>query len=187
MHNTAQWAVGDLGMALLYLGETTAAAQRFAQARAASDETGDGAGQILASLGDAVMHRIRGDAVAARAAFEDAEYGLRRLGTPLWAGQALAGLAWCDWHDASYDVALERYRAVLRVGAAWGEPTLTAGGLEGLARVAAATGDRAVAVEHLARAAEVRRRTSRPAPPHERAELVALGIPIPEALGAADR
>lgn len=187
MHNTAQWAVGDLGMALLYLGETTAAAERFAQARAASDEIGDGAGQILASLGEAVMARIRGDGAAARRAFEEAEYGLRRLGTPLWAGNALAGLAWCDWYDGSYDVALERYGAVLRAGAASGEPALTASGLEGLARVAAASGDRVGAAEHLARAADVRRRASRPAPPHERAELAALGIPVPEAPGGADR
>jgi hypothetical protein len=45
---------------------------------------------------------------------------------------------------------------------------VTASALEGLARLASATGDRATATALFAEAAGVRERFHRPAPPHER-------------------
>jgi predicted ATPase len=176
MHNTAQWALADLGVALLYLGELDAGAECFDRADAASDEIGDAAGQVLAALGRGVLARIRGDVESARPLFESAREGLHRLGTPLWAGQALAGIAWCDWREGLLDDAEQRYQDVRDAGERSGEPTLVALGLEGTAHIAVRRADRVSAGVAVARAADIRRRAARPAPPHERAELAALDL-----------
>ncbi|MDN5747815.1 MAG: hypothetical protein L0H64_04760, partial [Pseudonocardia sp.] len=107
--NTAQWALSDLGVALLALGEREAASAAFDRAGSASEEVGDAAGDVLAGLGRAQIAQIDGDAATARPLFEDAVRGLTRLGTPLWGGHALAGVAWCDWRDGLPDDAAERY------------------------------------------------------------------------------
>jgi predicted ATPase/DNA-binding SARP family transcriptional activator len=169
--NTAQWALSDLGVALLNLGEREAAGAAFDRASAASDEVGDAAGVVLAGLGRATVAQIDGDPTTARPLFEQAVQGLNRLQTPLWGGHALAGVAWCDWREELLDDAAERYTQVHAAGQQHGEPTLLATGLEGLARVAAARGDAAEAATLLRQATEIRQRSSRPAPPHELVEL----------------
>ncbi|SFO60610.1 Predicted ATPase [Geodermatophilus obscurus] len=174
--NTAQWALSDLGVALLALGERAAASAAFDRAASASEEVGDAAGVVLAGLGRAQIAQVEGDAASARPLFEEAVRGLTRLGTPLWGGHALAGVAWCDWRDGMLDDAAERYTQVHAAGHHYGEPTLLATGLEGLARVAAAVGQRAEAQARLDEAVEVRQASARPAPPHEQAELDALWV-----------
>jgi predicted ATPase/DNA-binding SARP family transcriptional activator len=169
--NTAQWALADLGVALLALGERQAASAAFERAAAASEEVGDAAGVVLARLGRAQIEQIDGDPTTARPLFEEAVRGLTRLGTPLWGGHALAGVAWCDWREGLLDDAARRYSDVHTAGRQYGEPTLIACGLEGLARIAISTGRRDEARTRLAEASELRRASARPAPPHEQAEL----------------
>ena len=182
--NTAQWALYDLGVALLAVGERQAATAAFDRAAAASEEVGDAAGVVLAGLGRAQMAQIDGDTTAARPLFEEAVRGLTRLGTPLWIGHALAGVAWCDWREGLLDEATARYGQVHAAGRQYGESTLVASGLEGLARVMAATGLRDEAQARLMEAAELRQASTRPSPPYERVELAELSAPasagIPE-------
>ncbi|WP_138757667.1 hypothetical protein [Modestobacter altitudinis] len=185
--NTAQWALSDLGVALLALGEREAASAAFDRAASASEEVGDAAGVVLAGLGRAQIARIDGDATTARPLFEEAVRGLTRLGTPLWVGQALAGVAWCDWREGLLDDAADRYGQVHAAGEQYTEPTLLAIGLEGLARVAASVNQWDQAQERLSSAAEVRQASARPAPPHEQAELDDLWGQVGDAVGAAGR
>jgi tetratricopeptide (TPR) repeat protein len=173
--NTAQWALSDLAVALVALGEREAATAALDRAAAASQEVGDAAGVVLAGLVRGTMAQINGDADNARPLFEEAASGLARLKTPLWEGHARAGAAWCDWREGLLDDAVEKYRQVRATGERLGEPTLVATGLEGLARVAASRGDRAEVMALLRQAAAVREAAARPAPPHERKELQGLG------------
>ena len=172
--NTAQWASSDLGVALLSLGERAAAATAFDRAAAASDEVGDAAGVVLAGLGRATIAQIDGDSDTARPLFDEAVRGLARLGTPLWGGHALAGAAWCDLQDELLKDAADRYVQVHAMGEQYGEPTLIATGLEGMARVASASGQHDEARARLQEAALLRQSAARPAPPHEQVELDAL-------------
>jgi tetratricopeptide (TPR) repeat protein len=183
--NTAQWALSDLGVALLALGEREAAVAAFDRAAAASEEVGDAAGVVLAGMGRGTIAQIDGDASSARPSFEEAVRGLTRLGTPLWGGHALAGLAWCDWRDGLVDDASERYARVQAAGDQYGEPTLVATGLEGLARVAVHASQHEAAKARLRQAAEVRRAAARPAPPHEQRELDELWAQVEDAGGGA--
>jgi predicted ATPase/DNA-binding SARP family transcriptional activator len=185
--NTAQWALSDLGVALLALGEREAASAAFDRAASASEEVGDAAGVVLAGLGRAQIAQIDGDAATARPLFEGAVRGLTRLGTPLWGGHALAGVAWCDWRDGLLDDAAERYTQVHAAGQQHSEPTLLATGLEGLARVAASVGQRDEAQARMREAAALRQASARPALPHEQAELGDLWGQVDEAAGAAVR
>ena len=85
------------------------------------------------------------------------------------------------------DDAAVRYTQVHAAGHHYGEPTLLATGLEGLARVAASAGKRDEAQARLIEAVEVRQASARPAPPHEQAELDDLWVQVDEAAGAAVR
>jgi predicted ATPase/DNA-binding SARP family transcriptional activator len=172
--NTAQWALSDLAVALLALGERAAAAAALDRAVAASEEVGDAAGVVLARLVRGTIAQIDADATAARPLFEEAERGLTALKTPLWAGHALAGVAWCDWRDGLLDDAEEKYARVRASGEQIGEPTLRATGQEGLARVFAGRHQLTKAAALLREAATLRAAAARPAPPHEQKELDAL-------------
>jgi predicted ATPase/DNA-binding SARP family transcriptional activator len=176
--NTAQWALSDLGVALLALGDREAGVGAFDRAAAASEEVGDAAGVVLAGLGRAQIAQIDSDATTARPHFEEAVRGLTRLGTPLWGGHALAGVAWCDWREGLLEDAAMRYRDVQAAGRRYGEPTLLAAGLEGLARVAVATGQWDEAKALLNEASQIRKATARPAMPHEQVELDELLGPL---------
>ena len=92
LYNTAQWALADKGIALLYLGEVDAAGEAFERAQAASEEVGDAAGEVLASYGFGLSARINGDWQRAREQFDIAVPGFDRLGTPVRSGLAMAGL-----------------------------------------------------------------------------------------------
>ena len=174
LQNTAQWALADLGVALVHLGDLDAARARFDAAGLDSQDTGDGAGRVLATYGYALLARVAGDSAAARHGFEEALAGFEELGTPVTAGLALAGLARCDEVDGDDGRARDRYARVLEMGESAGEPQLMAASLEGLARVAAGEGDLAAAADLLSRAAVVRERFGRPRAPFERIELTEL-------------
>lgn len=59
-----------------------------------------------------------------------------------------------------------------------GEPGLTSTALEGLCRLAAERGDRALASTLLAEAVQLRTTSSRPLPPHERRDLAAVVVDL---------
>jgi predicted ATPase/tetratricopeptide (TPR) repeat protein len=174
LFNTTQWALADLGLALLYLGERQQAADAFLRAETASEEIGDAAGRILARHGRGVMARIADQPAAARPDFEAAYAGLRVLGTPLFAGFSLAGAAWCDLREGRLDASRDGYRQVQQDADAISDGALKATGLEGLAQVEAAAGDLAAAGGLLSTARDLRAAVARPAPPHERRELERL-------------
>ena len=176
LDNTVQWALADLGITRLHLGgvdAAEAAEDLFARASATSERVGDRAGTVLAAYGRGLVALSRADWSGARPLFSAAYDGFVGLGTPVHAGLATAGLARCDEGEGLLEVAAAGYGSALEVGRSAGEPGLVATALEGLARAAEATGDRVLADERRAEAAEVRRRTARPAPPLDRVEEAA--------------
>jgi predicted ATPase/DNA-binding SARP family transcriptional activator len=175
--NTELWALADLGVALVNLGDLDAARARFDAAGVGSTESGDGAGHVLATYGHALLARVAGDWTQARARYGAALSGFEELGTPVPVGLALTGLGRCDEAEGLLDEARERFEQARDIGDTAGEPHLVAAGLEGLARLAAAGGSPEALVEAralLARADAVREHGGRPRAPYERAELAAL-------------
>ena len=172
--NTAQWALADLAIGKVYLGERETARRLFDEAAAASREVGDGAGEVLAGYGYGLLAHVDGDWDQARRHYVVAVDGFIALGTPVPEGVALAGLGRCDEADGDATQAQARYSEALELGRLLGEPAVTASALEGLARLALARGDRAAATERLGEAAGIRERFHRPAPPHERDDLTHL-------------
>ncbi len=165
LYNTVQWALADLGIAQLHLGNPDAARDLFDRASAASEHIGDRAGTILAAYGYGLLAQMRGDWYEARQRFTAAHVGFGTLGTPVPQGLAVAGLARCDEAEADLTSAQERYKTVLADGRRVGEPALTSTALEGLGRLAAHRGDRDEATMLLTQAKELRERSARPAPP----------------------
>lgn len=174
MVNTAQWALGDLGLTLLYLGENDAADGCFARARAVAAELGDAAGEMLAAYGSAVRARLAGDPDRARPLYSRAADGFRRLGTAGYAAHAEAGLAWCDIEQERTESAEERYEHLRGAAGSLHDPGLAAVALEGLARVAASSSHQQTARDLLARAQALRAAAGRPAAPPDQAQLDAI-------------
>ena len=169
--NTAQWALADLAILKVHLGDHDTARQLFDEAAAASREIGDGAGEVLAGYGYGLLAHVAGDWATAREHYVVAVDAFFHLGTPVYEGIVLAGLGRCDEADGDTDPAHSRYQEALAVGRRLGEPSVTASALEGLARLAFARGDREEATARFNEAAGLRERFHRPAPPHERAAL----------------
>jgi predicted ATPase len=176
LYNTVQWALADLGVARLHLGDEESACDLFDRAAAASTQVGDGAGEVLSGYGYGLLAQVREDWAEARTRFTVAEAGFGRLGTPVPEGLAVAGLARCDEADADLASARAGYDRALEMGRKVGEPGLVATALEGLARVAHRQDDEDRARELLAQAAEARVRGARPAPPYERRDLERAGV-----------
>jgi len=174
LYNTAQWALADLGVAQLHLGNADAAKELFDRAGEAAEHIGDGAGTILAGYGYGLLAQVNGDWEEARRRFTTAYEGFGTLGTPVPEGLALAALARCDEVAGDMATAQERYQAALVMGRRVGEPGLTSMAVEGLARLAAAGGELAEAARLLADATELRTRYVRPRPPYEQRDLAPL-------------
>ena len=176
--NTELWALADLGVALVNLGDLDAARARFDAAGVGSTESGDGAGHVLATYGYALLARVEGDWTQTRARYGAALAGFEELGTPVPIGLALAGLGRCDEADGQLEEARGRFEQARDIGDTAGEPALVAAGLEGLARIAAAAEGAPDALLEaralLAQADAVREHAGRPRAPYERAELTAL-------------
>ena len=69
IQNTELWALADLGVALVNLGDLDAARARFDAAGVGSTESGDGAGHVLATYGYGLLARVAGDWAQARARY----------------------------------------------------------------------------------------------------------------------
>jgi tetratricopeptide (TPR) repeat protein len=176
LFNTVQWALADLALEKMYTGDLEEASSLLDRAASASEQVGDGAGEVLADFGRGLLDRLRGDWRGARPRFVEAAAGFARLGTPVPEGLAIAALARCDEQDGRHEQAAEGYEAALAIGRRAGEPGLTASALEGLARLAAGRGDSTQAKGLAADAADLRLRFGRPAPPHERDDLELAGV-----------
>ncbi|WP_392545272.1 ATP-binding protein [Oryzobacter telluris] len=174
LFNTVQWALADLGVARIHLGDRDGALDAFDRAAVASDNVGDGAGVVLADYGRGLLAWTEGRFDEARPLFTDAADGLARLGTPVPQGLAVIGIARCDEADERLDRAAERLECALVTGRSTGEGSLVAAALEGLARVAARRGHEAEARALAGEAATVRLTTRRPATPLERRDLQML-------------
>jgi predicted ATPase/DNA-binding SARP family transcriptional activator len=171
IYNTVQWALADLGVGQIHQGNPELAVDLFDRAAAASEQVGDGAGEVLAAYGRALLAQVTGDWPVARRLFTEAMPGFERLGTPVPQGLSRAGIARCDEADGDVGSARTGYEGALAVGRDCGEPGLVATALEGLARLAGSTGDQPEA-ERLAReATHVRETSARPAPPHESRDM----------------
>ena len=172
--NTVQWALADLAVEKVHLGDLEVARQLFDEAAAASLEVGDGAGEVLAGYGYGLLAHVRGHWAEARRRYSDAVEGFVGLGTPVLEAVCLAGLGLCDEADGHLQSARDRYEQALAIGRRLGEPGVTATSLEGLGRLAVQAGDRDAGHRLLRTAAETRSRANRPAPPHERRDLEAM-------------
>ena len=169
--NTAQWALADLAIEKVHVGDREIAKRLFDEAASVSSEVGDGAGEVLAEYGYGLLAHVDGVWDQARGHYASAVDGFIELGTPVWEGIALAGLGRCDEADGDTVAAQDRYEEALELGRRLGEPSVTASALEGLARLAFAAGDRATATAQFVEAAGIRERLHRPAPPHEDDDL----------------
>lgn len=169
--NTAQWALADLAIEKVHLGDHDTARQLFDEAAAASREIGDGAGEVLAGYGYGLLSHVAGDWAGAREHYVIAVDAFINLGTPVYEGIVLAGLGRCEQADGDAAAAQARYQEALEIGRRLGEPSVTASALEGLARLAFAAGAQDTATARFGEAADLRKRFHRPAPPHERADL----------------
>jgi predicted ATPase/DNA-binding SARP family transcriptional activator len=169
--NTAQWALADLAIEKVHLGDHDAARRLFDEAAAASREIGDGAGEVLAGYGYGLLAQVQKDWDRATQHYLVARDAFIDLGTPVYEGLVLAALGRC--HEAHGDLvdAHARNQEALELGRRLGEPSVTASALEGLARLASAAGDPEEATARFVEAAGIRERFDRPAPPHERADL----------------
>lgn len=171
LHNTVQWALADLAITRLHLGDEKAARDLFERASAASEHVGDGAGAVLASYGYGLLAQVGGQWDQARAWFMEAYAGFGELGTPVSQGMALAGLARCDQAAGDAAAAGARYEELLELGRRVGEPGLTSTALEGLCRLAVDRGDHALAATLYDEATELRSSSARPSAPHELRDL----------------
>ena len=171
--NTVQWALADLGVGQLHLGNVTTANDLFDRAASASRQVGDGAGEVLATYGRALVAQVHEDWPTARRGYEAAMAGFTALGTPVPEGLSLAGVARCDEAEGDHESALVRFGQSLAAGRTVGEPGLVATSLEGLARLSSKR-ELGEATRLLAEAARVRESSARPAPPHERRDIEAL-------------
>ena len=116
--NTAQWALADLAIGKVHLGDRDTARRLFDEAAAASREVGDGAGEVLAGYGYGLLAHVDGDWDQARRHYVVAVDGFIDLGTPVPEGVALAGLGRCDEADGDTTAAQARYSR----GAGTGSP-----------------------------------------------------------------
>ncbi|WP_183097617.1 BTAD domain-containing putative transcriptional regulator [Nocardioides pelophilus] len=173
LYNTVQWALADLAIAQLHLGDQEAARSLLDRASAASEHVGDGAGAVLACYGHGLVAQVGQEWGLARERYAESYAGFGALGTPVSQGLALAGLA--RWDEAAGDAtaAGRRYDELLELSRRIGEPGLTSTALEGLCRLASARGDRDLAAGLLAEASRLRISSSRPRPPHEERDLAA--------------
>ena len=177
--NTVQWAYADLAIEKVHIGDRGTARDLFDRAATASQEVGDGAGEVLATYGYGLLAEVDADWPGARQRYEEAVRGFERLGTPVWAGIALAGQGRCAEALGELPAAGGLYEEALAVGRKFGEPSVTAASLEGVARLARARGHLEDGDRMAREAADIRERFARPAPPHERREPVVAGAVDP--------
>ncbi|MDX6300645.1 MAG: hypothetical protein QOF53_1859 [Nocardioidaceae bacterium] len=79
--NTAQWALADLAIEKVHIGDRDGARRLFDEAAAASREVGDGAGEVLAGYGYGLLAHVEGNWDQARRYHATAVDGGRRRST----------------------------------------------------------------------------------------------------------
>jgi tetratricopeptide (TPR) repeat protein len=169
--NTVQWAYADLAIEKVYVGDLSTARDLFDRAANASQEVGDGAGEVLATYGYALLAEVDTDWTDASRGYQESAAGFERLGTPVWTGIAFAGQGRCAEELGDVTAAGDLFERALAVGRKLGEPSVTAASLEGLGRLARTAGEKQDADRMAREAAEIRVRFARPAPAHEGREL----------------
>jgi len=184
VHNTAQWALADLGIALLALGRFEEAADCFVRA-GADETTGHEAGTALATYGQAVLAQTRGDYATAAPLFVTSKDGFAKMGVRVAMGRALSGLADCHYRGGDTNIAAREYAEMVELGESSGESGLVAAGLEGLARQAMSGSPREGA-RLLGRAARLRSTQARPPTPPELAVTLQAEEAARCALGDAE-
>jgi predicted ATPase/tetratricopeptide (TPR) repeat protein len=184
VHNTAQWALADLGIALLALGRLEQAADCFVRA-GADETTGHEAGAALATYGQAVLAQTRGDYSTAAPLFAKSKDAFAKMGVRLAMGRALSGLADCHYRSGDPIMSAREYAEMVELGESCGESGLVAAGLEGLARIAA-SGNPREGARLLGRAARLRATQARPPTPPELAVTLQAEEAARHALGDAD-
>ena len=139
--NTVQWAYADLAIEKVYVGDLGTAHDLFDRAaERLPQEVGDGAGEVLASYGYGLLAEVDEDWQGAGPRYEEAVIGFERLGTPVWAGIALAGQGRCFEALGDLAAAGGLFEKALAVGRKLGEPSVTAASLEGFGGLARAAG-----------------------------------------------
>ena len=124
---------------------------------------------MLASYGAAIVAQQNGDHATARPLFDNAYRALERLGVPLAAGQALAGVAGMTSSPVTPPRRTPAYQQLVTLGEDAGEAGLIAAGLEGLARASIADNDAYQTARLLGRASWLRATYDRPPAPPEQA------------------
>lgn len=172
--NTVQWAFADLGILKVHTGDRAGARELFERAAAASQEVGDGAGEVLAEYGYGLLAQVGGKWDEAPRHFLTAVSGFRKLGTPVMSGAAILGLARCDEAMSRWDSARSRFEEALRIGRETSEAGLAAAALEGLARLELGSGNPVAASELVGEARSLRAATQRPPTAYEADDVARL-------------
>lgn len=167
MDNTAQWALADLGLVHVNLGDLLAAKDAFHEARRVSEQVGDGAGTVLSTYGHALIDQVTGNWNAALAHFTNAIDGFADLGTPVMRANALIGRSRALEALDDLDAASALFAEAVDVGQQVGEPSIIAAAWEGLARLAQRGGDPAQSQQLSDRAAALRVASHRPIADYE--------------------
>jgi len=170
--NTVQYLLANLGLIALLLGDTDRAAQLFPEARAVARQLG-AADAPLASLGEGLLARVRGDFAEAHRQFSEA---LRMVTTPEtgdWAAAAMTGLGHVAELTGDLAAAQRQHRQAWQTATKAGlvGNGAAAAALEGLACVAAARDDGLIAARLLGAAARWREERGRPVTPLEGADI----------------
>ncbi len=186
VHNTAQWALADLGIALLALGRLEEATDCFVRAGATADTATDEAGGALATYGQAILAQTHGDYSTAGPLFARAKNGFAKMGVRLAMGRAMSGLADCDYRTGDTNTSAQEYAEIVELGESSGESGLIAAGLEGSARRATVTGNPRDGARMLGRAGKVRATHGRPPTQPELAVALEAEKVARRALGDAE-
>ncbi|MFJ9389777.1 AfsR/SARP family transcriptional regulator [Nocardioides sp. NPDC101246] len=124
IHNTVQWALADLGITHLDLGDEDSARDAFRRAELASRHVGDRAGSVLAAYGRGRLAERRQDWASAISLLMTAIQGFETLETPAMTAKATLALARCHEQMSETEAAAERYEEARTLGLATGEVAL---------------------------------------------------------------
>lgn len=141
IHNTVQWALADLGITHLGLGDVESAEDAFRRAELASRHVGDRAGSVLAAYGRGRLAERRHDWSTAIDLLTTAIQGFETLETPAMTAKSTLALARCHEQLAEVEAAAERYQEARTLGLATGEIALADQANKALARLDHARAD----------------------------------------------